>query len=260
MDIDVMHHFALTNFGFADWGPYFALNKAVVWLFLAAGLVVLLFSYVTQNLTIVPGRLQGAVEAFVVYVRDEMCIATIGHGGEKFLPFILSLFLFVFTCNFAGILPLGSLAFTATSNVNVTGMLAVIVFGLGLFLGIKTKGPIGFFTGLVPSGVPKLLWPMLFPIELISLFAKHFALAVRLFANMLAGHIVLLVFAAMAAVMFGSAFTHFTLGNVLMTAASPLPFAMTVIITAFEMFVALLQAFIFSILSALYIGQAIGDH
>ena len=250
MDVDFMHHFVLSSFG-PDLGPYFSINKAVVWLFLAAGTVLVTFSYTTQNLRMVPGRMQSAVEAFVVYVRDEMCIATIGHDGEKFLPFILACFTFVFTCNFAGILPLGSLAFTATSNINVTAMLAVIVFGLGLFLGIRAKGPIGFFAGLVPSGVPKLLWPLMFAIEIISLFAKHFALAVRLFANMFAGHMVLLVFSAMTATLLGSG---------LMAVLSPLPFAMVVIMTGFELFVAFIQSFIFAILTALYIGEALHAH
>lgn len=250
MDVDFLHHFVLTSFG-PDLGPYFALNKAVVWLFLSAGIVLTTFYWTTQNLTMVPGRMQSAVEAFVIYVRDDMCVATIGHGGEKFLPFILGLFAFVFTCNFAGILPLFDAAFTATSNVNVTGALAVIVLLLGLVLGIRAKGPVGFFVGLVPSGVPKVLWPLLFAIELISLVAKHFALAVRLFANMFAGHIVLFVFAAMSATLLGSG---------LMAILTPLPFAMIVIMTAFEMFVALIQAFIFAILTALYIGEAIHAH
>lgn len=250
MDVDFMHHFVLTNIG-PDLGPYFSINKAVVWLFLAAGIVLVTFSYVTNNMKLVPGRFQSAVEAFVVFVRDDMCIATIGHGGEKFLPFILAAFAFVFTCNFGGILPLGSLAFTATSNVNVTGALAGLVFLLGLGLGIRKKGPIGFFVGLVPSGVPKGLWPLMFVIELISLVAKHFALAVRLFANMFAGHIVLLVFAAMSALLLGSG---------LMAILTPLPFVMIVIMTGFEMFVALIQAFIFAILTALYIGEALHAH
>ena len=168
--------------------------------------------------------------------------------------------LFIFTVNFVGILPLMNYQFAATSNVNVTATLAVLVFFVGLIMGIWVKGPVRFFLSLVPPGVPKIMWPMMFIIEFISLFAKHFALAVRLFANMFAGHIVLLVFAAMSAVMFGSVATDLTLGNVLLTGGSIAPFAMTVIITAFEMFVSLLQAFIFSILSALYIGQAIGDH
>lgn len=249
MNFDVMHHFILSDL--VDLGPYFSINKAVVWLFLAAGIVLVFFSYVSNNLSLVPGRLQTAVEAFVVYVRDEMCIATIGHDGEKFLPFILALFVFVFTCNFGGILPLGSLAFTATSNANVTGMLAVIVLVLGLVLGMRTKGVLGYWLGLVPSGVPKPLYILMFPIEFISLFAKHFALAVRLFANMFAGHIVLLVFAGMTATLLGSG---------LLALFSPLPFVMVVLVTVFEMFVAMIQAFIFAILAALYISEAVHAH
>lgn len=257
-EIDFLHHFALTPL--VDLGPYLTINKAVVWLILCAGGVLVLFSYVTQNMTLVPGRLQLAVEGLVRYTRDEICVAAIGHGGERFLPLILSLFVFIFTVNFVGILPLMNYQFSATSNVNVTATLAVLVFVVGLILGIAAKGPVGFFLGLVPSGVPKVMWPLMFAIEFLSLFAKHFALAVRLFANMFAGHIVLLVFAAMSAVMFGSVATGLTFSNVLLTGGSILPFAMTVVITAFEMFVSLLQAYIFCILSALYIGQAIGDH
>ena len=252
-EIDFMHHFALTNFG-PDLGPYLSLNKAVVFMFLAAGIVLVTFSYAGQNLRLVPGRLQTTLEGFVVFVRDDICISMIGHGGEKFLPFVLSLFAFVFTCNFLGIVPFG---YTATSNVNVTGTLAIMVFGLGLFLGFKHRGPIGFFTGLVPSGLPggvggAALKLLLFVIELISLFAKHFALAIRLFANMFAGHIVLLVFAAITATLLGT--------GVVAALFSPVPFALIAVMTVFEMFVALIQAFIFAVLTALYIGEAVSSH
>jgi len=242
-----MHHFVLTNW--VDLGPYFTINKAVVRMVLAAGIVILLFAYVTNNLRLVPGRWQSALEVFVAYVRDDMCVATIGHGGEKFLPFILSLFTFVFCCNFLGIVPI--VGFTATSNINVTATLAIVVFAVGVVLAVRHRGPLGFFTGLVPGGVPKLLWPLMFAVEMVSLFAKHFALAVRLFANMFAGHIVLFVFAGMSATLAGSLITWILV---------PLPFAMTAVMTAFEMFVALIQAFIFAILAALYIGEAVHAH
>ncbi len=252
-NIDFMHHFVLVNFG-PDLGPYFSLNKAVVFMFLAAGIVLVTFSYAQRNLTLVPGRLQLSVESFVVFVRDDICLSMIGHGGEKFLPFILTCFSFVFACNFLGIIPFG---FTATSNVNVTAMLALIVFGIGLFLGFKNRGPIGFFTGLVPSGLPggiggAALKVLLFVIELISLFAKHFALAIRLFANMFAGHIVLMVFAAITATLLGT--------GVVAALFAPIPFALIAVMTMFEMFVALIQAFIFAVLAALYIGEAVSAH
>jgi len=200
----------------------------------------------------VPGRFQGAMEVILGLVREKLVIDTMGPEGLPYFPFIAGLFFFVFFNNIVGIFPLGHYGFVATSNVNVTGTLAIIVLLVVLWTGLKKKGPIGFLKSFAPPGVPVFLLPLIVPVEVISFFAKHFALAVRLFANMFAGHIVLFVFTFGAAVLFLNGFFN--------TLLSPFPFVGVVGMLMFEIFVATVQAFIFAILAALYIGDSLHEH
>jgi len=201
---------------------------------------------------LVPGRFQSAMEVLLGAIRQKLVIDTMGPEGLPYFPFIASLFFFIFFCNIVGVFPLGHYGFTATSNVNVTGTLAIIVFLVVLVTGLKKKGAMGFLKSFAPSGVPVFLLPLIFPVEIISFFAKHFALAVRLFANMFAGHIVLFVFTTGAAVMFLNGFFN--------TILSPFPFVGVVGMLMFEIFVATVQAFIFAILTSLYIGDSLREH
>ncbi len=246
--MDVLHEFELHNF--TDWGAL-SLNKAVVWMFIAAFLACTIL-YAAGKRALKPGRYQGAVEVILSGIRQKMVLDTMGEEGLPFFPFIASLFFFIFFCNIVGIFPLSHYGFTATSNPNVTFTLMLIVFAVVLVMGIRKKGAVGYLKSFAPSGVPSWLLPLIFPVELLSLFAKHFALAVRLFANMLAGHIVILVFATGAAVLFGRGFFS--------TILSPFPFAGVIGMLFFEIFVALIQAFIFAILASLYIGESLREH
>jgi F-type H+-transporting ATPase subunit a len=241
-------HPVLTNL--TEWGPYLSINKAVIWMFIAA-LAAFLVIFLAGRRALVPGRHQGAVETILTLIREKMVIDTMGHEGLPFFPFVASLFFFVFFCNVVGIFPLDFLGYTATSNINVTGTLAVLVFLVVVVTGIRKKGIGGYVKSFAPHGVPWLLLPIIFPVEIISLFAKHFALAVRLFANMFAGHTVLVVFAMGAAILLGK-------GSFWM-ALAPLPFVGVVGMLIFEIFVALIQAFIFAILAALYIGESLRE-
>lgn len=234
-----------------DLGTYFTINKAVIWMFIAS-FVSFLVIYMAGKRSLVPGKYQSAMEVLLTAIREKMVIDTMGHEGLPFFPFIASLFFFVFFCNIVGIFPLGHYGYTATSNINVTGTLAVMVFVVVLITGIRKKGPVGYIKSFAPSGVPVFLLPLIFPVEIISLFAKHFALAVRLFANMFAGHTVILVFAGGAASLFFS--------KSVLTAFFPFPFIGVVGMLIFEIFVALVQAFIFAILAALYIGDSLREH
>jgi F-type H+-transporting ATPase subunit a len=201
---------------------------------------------------LVPGRFQGAMEVIMGGIRQKLVLDTMGPEGLPYFPFIASLFLFIFFCNIPGILPIGTLAFVSTSNINVTATLAIIVFLVVLVTALKVKGPAGFIKSFAPPGVPVWLLPLIAPVEVISFFAKHFALAVRLFANMFAGHIVLFVFTFGAASLFLNGFFN--------TLLSPFPFLGVVGMLMFEIFVATVQAFIFAILASLYIGDSLHAH
>jgi F-type H+-transporting ATPase subunit a len=241
-------HEALQNL--TEWG-IFSLNKAVIWMFIAAFFAFLTI-YLAGRKSMVPGRHQGAVEALLTLIRQTMVIDAMGHEGLPYFPFIASLFFFVFFCNVVGIFPLGHYGYTATSNVNVTATLTIIVFAVVVVTGLRRKGVWGYIKSFAPHGVPWWLMPLIFPVEVISLFAKHFALAVRLFANMFAGHMVILVFAGGAATLFAM--------KGLWILLSPFPFFGVAIMLVFEIFVALIQAFIFAILAALYIGESLREH
>ncbi len=179
-----------------------------------------------------------ALEALVLFVRDDICIANLGEkDGRKMAPLFLSFFFFIVTCNLMGLIPLFS---TATGNINVTFGLATVTFFFMVFGAMYVNGPIAFFKSFAPTGVP---WPILFiivPLEMIGLVIKCAALTIRLFANMLAGHIVVFSLIGLL-VMFGMA-------------ALP-ALVMALAINMMEIFIAFLQAYVFSLLSAMFIGQ-----
>jgi F-type H+-transporting ATPase subunit a len=177
----------------------------------------------------------------IVFVRDEIAHPTIGKGYEKFLPYLLTVFFFILTCNFLGLIPYGS---TATSNISVTATLAILSFIVIQAGGIIKNGLIGYFKGLIPLGVPVFLLPVMFIVELLGLFTKPFALAIRLFANMTAGHIVILALIGLI----------FILKTIVV---APVSVAFALFIYLLEILVALLQAYIFTMLSSLFIGMAV---
>jgi F-type H+-transporting ATPase subunit a len=186
----------------------------------------------------VPGGLLNVVEFFVQFIRDEMAVPFLGEeDGRKLTPLLCTLFLFILMMNLLGLVPC---FYTATANINVTGALAGITLAVMIFGAIFRNGLVGFARGFVPHGVP---WPVLIivvPIEVVGLLVKAMALAIRLFANELAGHIVLFSL----------------LGIMVMFGAKAFPvFLMALVIYLLEVFVAFLQAYIFTLLSAVFIGQ-----
>jgi F-type H+-transporting ATPase subunit a len=201
----------------------------------------------------VSGRFWNLIEVFVVFVRNEMARPAIGkHDAERFLPFIWTLFFFILVLNLLGMIPwLGS----ATGAFAVTAMLALITFVVVLGAGMKRMGVMGFWTAQVPHmDLPKplaiLLVPMIWLIEVFGFLVKHFVLAVRLFANMFAGHLVLSVFLAFI----GAA------GASLYYLVAPAAVAGSVAFSLLELFVAFLQAYVFAFLASLFIGAAIHPH
>jgi len=223
-------------------------TKLTLFLWLSALIVFLLYGVISPrryDSRGVPLGWNNLLEVFVLFVRDEIAIANIGKKeGPRYTPYLCTVFVFILVMNFVGLFPFGA---TATGNLMVTGALALISFGMTTLAGMRAHGAVGYWTSLVPSGVPPALWPLMWPIEFVGLFTKPFALTVRLFANMTAGHVVILS-------LLGLIFVQKSLAWVPVS----VPFALFIYLL--EILVALLQAYIFAMLTALFIGLASHDH
>jgi F-type H+-transporting ATPase subunit a len=218
-----------------------SITKHVVMMWIAGGLLIALLLAAFRRPRLVPSGLANLFEPIVLYVRDEVVLANMGERGRPFLPYLLTVFFFILSCNLLGLLPYAA---TATGNVSVTAALALCTFVTIIGAGIANNGFVGYFMGLVPNGVPAWLLPIMFVVELLGLVAKPFALCIRLFANMTAGHAIILALISMIFV-----FQNAAVGLL------AVPFAAFIYIL--ELFVALVQAFIFTLLSALFIGMAV---
>ena len=188
----------------------------------------------------VPSGLANFFEAIVLFLRDEVVLPIMGEDGKKYLPFLLTLFFFILFCNLLGLIPYSA---TATGNISVTAGLALCSFLVMLGAGIANNGLFGYFKSLIPSGVPPVLLIILIPVELIGLLVKPFALCVRLFANMTGGHVAILVFLGLISILQSE---WIAIGSV--------PFA--VAIYMLEIFVGFVQAFVFTLLSTVFISMA----
>ena len=242
--MDLLHHFELHPIvEIHVLGVDVSITKAVVMMWIACGLTFIFLTLGGRRTKLVPSGFQNLVEALVNFLRTNLIHETIGEEGLAWFPFIATLFFFILFCNLLGLIP-G--AFTATSNINVTATLAVIVFFCTQGAGVAKHGLLGYLKKFVPKGIPLFVIPIMVPIEIISQFAKPFSLAVRLFANMTAGHAVILVFLFMI-IMFKS------------WAITAVPLIGVVVMSAFEIFVGFIQAYIFSILAAMYIAEAVQE-
>lgn len=184
------------------------------------------------------------IESLTVFVRDEIVLPNMGEEGRPFLPYFLSIFFFVLFMNLLGMVPGSS---TATGNISVTASLALCTLFMINVAGVRAHGVGGYVKSLVPHGMPVWLLPLMYPIELLGLLTKTFALSIRLFANMIAGHIVILAFLALI-FLFGKLWV------------APLSVTAALGISFLELFVAFLQAYIFTLLSAIFVGSAIHSH
>jgi F-type H+-transporting ATPase subunit a len=254
----IIHHVQNTNewniFGYHLHLPHFepftifgitvdmSITNHVVMIWLAAITLILLFKLSFRRNKLIPTGFGSILEMLVLFIRDEVAIANLGEkDGKKFTPLIGTFFFFILICNLMGLIPLFS---TPTSNINLTAALAIVTFATGQIFGIKNNGIFGHIKALVPSGVPFFLRPIMFVIELMGLLAKHFALIVRLFANMIAGHIVFFAFLGLIMI-FKSIWI------------SPLSVGFAVFVDLLEILVSFIQAYVFTILSTLFIGMAI---
>ncbi len=240
-----------------DWkhfGPG-GFDKTVLIVILSCLLTLWIFFAGGRKRALVPTGMQNVAESVVDFISDQIILQTIGEDGMHFLPYFTTLFLFIFFCNIFEIIPV--FQFPATARMAIPLFLALITWVMYLVVGMVKSGPLHFFkVATVPPGVPKALLPLVAGIEMLQLIlVRPFSLAVRLFANMLAGHLLLATFALLAdALIFHDGVK---IGG--FPAWSPLaiaPFAMDIAITAFEILVAVLQAFIFTILTGVYVGAA----
>lgn len=290
MEGNPLHPFELHPYGSLSlFGLDISLNKAVLMMWVVIVAASWLLFAAAREPRLIPTRLQSVGEILVEFIRG-MILDTMGPRGLKFFPFVASLFLFILFCNLLGLVP-GS--YTVTSQIVVTAAFALFVYGMSIVVGFALHG-LKFFQILIPSGTPPWLLPLMMPIELVSQLARPVSLSVRLFANMTAGHTILAVLFGMVvsvpliptplAVKIGLLFLLVLLiigrrwviaaagawGLVGMCLLIPViltviwsrwvPFAGTLFVNALEIFIAFIQAYIFTILSCVYLGDAVTLH
>ena len=237
----IINLFALGKFGNAE----IAFTNSAAYMLGAVALLTGFLVLGTAGGRAVPTRLQSAAELTYEFVAD-MLRSTAGHEGMRFFPFVFTIFMFVLLLNMLGLIPYG---FTVTSHIIITASLALTVFFTVVIYGLLRHG-FHFFNLFVPKGVPIAILPMIVAIEILSFVSRPVSHSVRLFANMLAGHIALQVFAGFIILLGGALGAIGWAGGVV-------PFAMIVALFALETLVAVLQAYVFAILTCIYLNDAI---
>jgi F-type H+-transporting ATPase subunit a len=244
--MDPIHQFQIKNlltFGHIG-GHEIAFTNSALFMLIALIVIAALTIGATSSRALVPGRMQSVAEMSYEFVADTLR-SSAGSEGMKFFPLVFSLFMFIVTVNVIGIIPY---TFTVTSHIIITVSLALVVFLTVVIYGLYKHG-LHFLKLFVPSGIPIYILPLVTFIEVLSFLSRPVSHSVRLFANMLAGHITLKVFGGFV-VMLGSLGFVGALGAIL-------PLGMTVALTALELLVAVLQAYVFAILTCIYINDAI---
>ncbi len=247
-DSDVWHLFKDIHVPLPEielFGLDFSISLHVVMMWVSAALLLGIFGGMARSMQRseknVPRGGFALLELLVEFVRDEIAFTTMGKQlGRKMTPLMLTFFFFILFCNLLGLIPFMA---TATGNINVTAALAVLAFVVVQAQGVMHNGFIGYVKSFIPSGVPVFLIPIIFPIEVMGQFTRHFALCMRLFANMIAGHVVILALFVLI----------ITLGTVLV---SPVSVGLSLFVYLLEILVAFIQAYIFTMLAGLFIGMA----
>jgi F-type H+-transporting ATPase subunit a len=233
--------------------PYVRLDitKHVINMWIAAGILLIVVGLGARKRSLVPKGGYNLLESLVMFIRDEISVKNIGHHADLYTGYLCTAFFFILFMNLCSLLPIPRIGgfpgiSAATGNISVTVVLALFTFVVTQIAGMRAQGVGGYWAHLVPSGVPIALWPLMFLIEFFGLFTKPFALTVRLFANMVAGHIV--IFFLIALTLFISVWV------------APVSVAFALGIFLLELFVALVQAYVFTMLSALFIGMTQHAH
>jgi|EndMetStandDraft_8_1072994.scaffolds.fasta_scaffold344661_2 F-type H+-transporting ATPase subunit a len=243
---DPIHQFEIHNLVslLTIGGTEIHLTNSALFMFVAVGLTALLLLGATAGRRLVPTRMQSMAELSYELVADTIR-STAGEEGMRFFPFVFSLFMFILFSNVIGIVPY---TFTVTSHIIITAALALLVFFTVIIYGIWHNG-LQFFKVFVPSGIPILMVPVIVIIEVLSFLSRPISHSVRLFANMLAGHITLKLVASFVAMLGSLGF----LGWI----GALAPLALTIALTALELLVAVLQAYVFTILTCIYLSDAL---
>lgn len=220
------------------------LTLQALMLIIGSGFLILIFCGAYRHRVLVPSGLTNALEAVVLFIRDTIAIPNFGEEeGRKFTPFLCTLFFYILILNLLGLIPIFP---AATGNINVTTGLAVIIFVFMTFGAIGKKGIRKFFASFIPQDVPVLLLPLIVPLEILAVFTRTFALTIRLFSNMVAGHMIIPAFLGLTVVIGWFIF--------------PVSLGLAIFISVLEVLVVFLQAYIFTLLSATFIGLAYSDH
>lgn len=255
--VDPMHQFTIEPlFGTDHWtiaGYNIAFTNSALWMAIAT-VALLVFVAGGMKRQLVPGRWQMAVESMTGFV-DGLLSANIGPAGKKYVPYVFSLFMFILFANVLGLLPLGLVGvhpFTFTSHFTATGVLAIMSFAIVLIVGFW-KHKLHFFSLFIPHGTPVVMIPLIFCIELVSFLVRPFSLGLRLFVAMMAGHVLLEVLS-------GFVINGLNAGLGIGPVVSVLSFVLMVAICALEILVAGIQAYVFALLTSLYINDAENLH
>ena len=245
-----MHHVMDRPIGPAfDLGPlHLQLTRHLVFFLVAAAVVLVIVRLAIRSYREgIPTGIGAAVETLVVYVRDEIAERNIGHGdGAKYTPLLLSFFFFILFAALIGLLPFSA---TSTGNISVTMGLAVVAFLAMQLAGISKYGVVHHFTNMIPAGLPAWLLPIIIPVELLGMFSKPFALMIRLFANMLAGHMVITTLLLLIPLMSA-------IGLVFGVPMIPISLLLALFIMTLEVLVAFIQAYVFTLLTSIFIGMS----
>ena len=253
--IDPMHQFQIDPiFGDLTAGNPFVLTNSALWMLIVLG-AVWFFMMGGLKRELVPGRWQVAVEGVTGFITS-MVDTNVGPEGRKYVPWVFTVFIFILFANFMGMMPFGIIPgvhpFTVTSQFTITGVLAVISFSIVLVVGFWRHG-FHFFSRFSPHGTPKLLLPLIFLIELLSFLVRPFSLALRLFVAMIAGHILVKVFGSFVV-------TGLNAEGVMGPLIAVLSFVFIAGVSALELLVCAIQAYVFALLTSLYINDAVNLH
>jgi F-type H+-transporting ATPase subunit a len=252
--IDPMHQFQIDALAGDLAGNPFAFTNSALWMMIVLGSI-LVFMVGGMKRELVPGRWQVMVEGITSFVAS-MIDTNIGPEGRKYLPWVFTVFIFILFANLMGMMPFGVLPgvhpFTVTSQFTITGVLAVISFSIVLVVGFWRHG-FHFFALFIPHGTPKLLLPLIFLIELLSFLVRPFSLALRLFVAMIAGHILVKVFGSFVV-------SGLNAEGVMGPVIALLSFAFIAGVSALELLVCAIQAYVFALLTSLYINDAVNLH
>ena len=231
-------------------GVDLAMSRHLMVMWIVSAAVIAVLTYAARARSSVGLVLRSGVEAVVIYLRDELLHPIFHDATDTYLPYFLTLFFFIWSCNMAGLIPQSS---AVTGNISVTAGLAICTFMMIHFAGVKEQGPLEYVKHICPGGLPFWLVPLIFMIEIMGLFAKCIALCIRLFANIIAGHVVSLAFLSL---IFIFAQMHPMIG----LGVAPAAVGLALFVYTLDVLVSLLQAYIFTFLTALFVGGAVHPH